>query len=103
MLRNRGGYGKTTAHAHVIMFDALPVGRTASPSKKLMEPLRTFVFVETVVRHGRLFQGSDEYQPRSNVLATSDATCRLVGMSSFFNTGVAKKKKICHTINCKHL
>ena len=27
--RNRGGYGKPTAHAHVIMFDALPVGRTA--------------------------------------------------------------------------
>ena len=23
------GYGKTTAHAHVMMFDALPVGRTA--------------------------------------------------------------------------
>ena len=28
-LRNRGGggYGKPTAHAHVMMFDALPVGR----------------------------------------------------------------------------
>ena len=25
----RGGYGKPTAHAHVMMFDALPVGRTA--------------------------------------------------------------------------
>ena len=24
------GYGKPTAHAHVMMFDALPVGRTAS-------------------------------------------------------------------------
>ena len=24
-----GGYGKPTAHAHVMMFDALPVGRTA--------------------------------------------------------------------------
>ena len=24
-----GGYGKPTAHAHVLMFDALPVGRTA--------------------------------------------------------------------------
>ena len=23
------GYGKSTAHAHVMMFDALPVGRTA--------------------------------------------------------------------------
>ena len=25
----QGGYGKPTAHAHVMMFDALPVGRTA--------------------------------------------------------------------------
>ena len=29
------------------------------PSKKLMESLRTFVFVETVLRRGRMFQGSD--------------------------------------------
>ena len=29
-------------------------------SKKIMESLRTFVFVETVLRHGRMFQGSDE-------------------------------------------
>ena len=29
------------------------------PSKKIMESLRTFVFVETVLRHGRMFQGSD--------------------------------------------
>ena len=29
ILRNRGGYGKPTAHAHVMMFDALLVGRTA--------------------------------------------------------------------------
>ena len=50
-------YGKPTAHAHVMMFDALPVGRTA---KKIMESLRTFVFVETVLRRGRMFQGSDE-------------------------------------------
>ena len=28
ILRNRGGYGKPTAHAHVMMFDALPVGQT---------------------------------------------------------------------------
>ena len=28
--------------------------------KKLMESLRTFVFVETVLRRGRIFQGSDE-------------------------------------------
>ena len=30
------------------------------PSKKIMESLRTFVFVETVLRCGRMFQGSDE-------------------------------------------
>ena len=29
------------------------------PSKKIMESLRSFVFVETVLRHGRMFQGSD--------------------------------------------
>ena len=28
-------------------------------SKKIMESLRTFVFVETVLRRGRIFQGSD--------------------------------------------
>ena len=30
------------------------------PSKKIMELLRTFVVVETVLRRGRIFQGSDE-------------------------------------------
>ena len=30
------------------------------PSKKIMELLRTFVIVETVLRRGRIFQGSDE-------------------------------------------
>ena len=30
------------------------------PSKKIMESLRTYVIVETVLRHGRMFQGSDE-------------------------------------------
>ena len=30
------------------------------PSKKIMESLRTFVAVESVLRHSRLFQGSDE-------------------------------------------
>ena len=29
------------------------------PSKKIMESLRTFVVVETVLRRGRMFQGSD--------------------------------------------
>ena len=30
------------------------------PSKKIMESLRTFVVVETVLRRGRMFQGSYE-------------------------------------------
>ena len=30
------------------------------PSKKIMESLRTFVVVETVLRRGRMFQGSDK-------------------------------------------
>ena len=30
------------------------------PSKKIMESLRTFVAVETVLRRGRMFQGSNE-------------------------------------------
>ena len=30
------------------------------PSKKIMESLRTFVFVETVLRRGQMFQGSDK-------------------------------------------
>ena len=30
------------------------------PSKKIMESWRTFVFVETVLRRSRMFQGSDE-------------------------------------------
>ena len=29
-------------------------------SKKIMELLETYVFVETVLRHGRMFQGSEE-------------------------------------------
>ena len=42
------GYGKPTAHAHVMMSNGMP-------SKKIMESLRTFVAVETVLRHGRMF------------------------------------------------
>ena len=33
---------------------------TGMPSKKILESLRMFVFVETVLRRGRMFQGSDE-------------------------------------------
>ena len=51
------GYGKPTAHAHEMMFDALPVRSNGMPSKKIMESLRMFVFVETVLRRGRMFQG----------------------------------------------
>ena len=59
--RGRGGDGKTTASTP----SRNEVRRLASwsygmPSKKLMESLRTFVFVETVLGHGNLFQGSDE-------------------------------------------
>ena len=39
-----GGVAKPTAHAHLLMCD------------KIMESLRTFVFVETVLRYGSLFQ-----------------------------------------------
>ena len=34
-----GGYGKPTAHAHVKMFDALPVGQTACRVRRQMESL----------------------------------------------------------------
>ena len=60
ILRNRGGYGKSTAHAHVMMFDPLPVGQTACRVRRQWSRQRTFVAVETVLRHGRMFQGSDE-------------------------------------------
>ena len=60
ILRNRGGYGKTTADAHVNDVRRLTSRSNGMPSKKLMELLRTFVFVETVLRRCRMFQGSDE-------------------------------------------
>ena len=47
-----------TAHAHVLKFDALPVCHTACPEEA--ESLKTFFFVETILGHGSLFQGSDE-------------------------------------------
>ena len=45
-------------YAHVLKFDALPVCHTACPEEA--EYLKTFFFVETILRHGSLFQGSDE-------------------------------------------
>ena len=54
------GYGKPTAHAHVNDVRRLTSRSNGMPSKKLMESLRTFVFVETVLRRCRMFQGSDE-------------------------------------------
>ena len=60
ILRNRGGYGKPTVHAHVNDVRRLTSRSNGMPSKKLMESLRTFVFVETVLRCRRMFQGSDE-------------------------------------------
>ena len=59
-IANRGGYGKPTAHAHVNDVRRLTSRSNGMPSKKIMESLRTFVFVETVLRRGRMFQGSDE-------------------------------------------
>ena len=53
-------YGKPTAHAHVSDVRRLTSRSNGMPSKKLMESLRTFVFVETVLRCGRMFQCSDE-------------------------------------------
>ena len=47
----------------VIIFSAIATVRRLTsrsngmPSKKIMESLRTFVFVETVLRRGRMFQG----------------------------------------------
>ena len=48
------------AHAHVNDVRRLTSRSNGMPSKKLMESLRTFVFVETVLRRSRIFQGSDE-------------------------------------------
>ena len=47
----------TRSHNHVRRLTSRSNG---IPSKKIMESLRTFVVVETVLRHGRMFQGSDE-------------------------------------------
>ena len=47
---------KPTAHAHVMMRDPLPVGQ-AAPQGVVRG---RFVVVETVLRHGRMFQGSVE-------------------------------------------
>ena len=44
-----GGEGYSSAHAHVITSDPLPVIQATTSSA-----------VETVLRHGRIFQGSDE-------------------------------------------
>ena len=47
---------KPTAHAHVVMRDPLQVGQ-AAPQGVVRG---RFVVVETVLRHGRMFQGSVE-------------------------------------------
>ena len=47
-------------HAHVNDVRRLTSRSNSMPSKKKMESLRTFVFVETVLRRSRMFQGSDE-------------------------------------------
>ena len=54
------GYGKPTAHAHVNDVRRLTSRSNGMSRKKLIESLRTFVFVKTVLRRCRMFQGSDE-------------------------------------------
>ena len=43
-----GGYGKPTAHAHVMMFDALPVGQTACRVKA------GFIIISSPFRDNRI-------------------------------------------------
>ena len=64
ILRNRGGTEnllRTLTQRCSMPYQS--VERHALPSKKIMESLstlRTFVAVETVLRRGRMFQGSDK-------------------------------------------
>ena len=56
---------QNAANCMTIRFRYIDVIRLTSrsngmPSKKIMESLRTFVFVETALRRSRMFQGSDE-------------------------------------------
>ena len=65
ILRNRGGGGGGGATENCCARSRNDVRRLTGrsngmPSKKIMESLRTFVFVETVLRRCRMFQGSDE-------------------------------------------
>ena len=54
-------YGEVaTSCPQILKSGSSKVVAQPSKSKKIMESLRTFVFVETVIRHGRMFQGSDE-------------------------------------------
>ena len=43
-----------TLYGHILYTNGMP-------SKKIMESLRTFVFVETVLRRGQMFQGVTEF------------------------------------------
>ena len=55
-----GGVRKTYSARSRIDGRRLTSRSNGMPSKKIMESLCTFVFVETVLRRGRMFQGSDE-------------------------------------------
>ena len=57
ILRNGDGEGYSSAHAHVIMCDPLPVVQAAC---RIIESSEDVSAVETVLRHGHMFQGSDE-------------------------------------------
>ena len=55
-----GGVRKTYCARSLNDVRRLTSRSNGMPSKKIMELLRTFVVVETVLRRGRMFQGSDE-------------------------------------------
>ena len=58
--QHRGGVRKTYCARSRNDVRRLTSRSNGMPSKKIMESLRTFVVVETVLRRSRMFQGSDE-------------------------------------------
>ena len=57
-IAQQGSEGYSSAHVHVIMCNPLPVVQAACRVRRYFQ--RTFSAVETVLRYGRMFQGSDE-------------------------------------------
>ena len=60
ILRNRGGVRKNYCARSRNDVRRLTSRSNGMPCKKIMESLRTFVAVESVIRRGRMFQGTDE-------------------------------------------